>query len=686
MITVVAEKPSVARELAGLLGASVKREGYFEGNGYTVTWAIGHLVGLALPEDYDIRGFHEATLPILPEPFVLTPRRSPGKERKDFDKGAVKQLKTIRKLFDTCENIIVATDAGREGELIFRYIYEYLACEKPFQRLWVSSLTEKALKAGFANLKPGSDFDNLYHAARARSRADWLVGINASQALSVAAGNGIYSLGRVQTPTLGLICRRFEEHQNFTKEKFWQLQLQLTKSFVEFKSSSVLKWDVREKAEEALKSVRRVAAAEVLAVSTKTLTEKAPLLFDLTGLQKEANKKFGFTASETLEIAQGLYEKQFITYPRTGSKYITADLWVEVPGLIRGLEFVEGFDSPLSKVKIGRLNKHIVNEAEVTDHHGLLITEKSPSALSVKESTIYRMIALRLLEAVSEACIRENTDVSLQVLHYEFIARSMTVLEQGWRGIQNEYTEMVTEADSLPEFRQGEMLKMTEVALEEKQSQPPQLYTEAGLLAAMEGAGNSLEDTDLKEVMKGMGLGTPATRAGIIEALLKRDYIARKDKVLIPTTKGAAVYLIVADKDIASVAMTAQWEAALEKIEAGTYSSTAFQSAIEDYTRKMTKELLHTEILAEDVPELLCPKCKNHKLLINEKVIKCTEQTCGWLQYRTICGIVLCPVEITNLVQTGQTTLIKGMRSKSGKLFNARLVLDNHVKVGFEFK
>lgn len=684
MITVLAEKPSVARGLAGLLGACVKREGYFEGNGYTVTWAIGHLVGLALPEDYGIRGFQEAALPILPDPFVLTTRRSTGKEGRDSDKGAVKQLKVIRELFDQCEHIIVATDAGREGELIFRYIYEYLTCKKPFQRLWISSLTEKALKAGFANLRPGSDFDNLYLAARARSRADWLVGINASQALAVAAGTGAYSLGRVQTPTLGLICCRFEEHQNFTKEKFWQLQLHHTKSFVEFPSSSILTWDVREKADEALKSVRRMATAEVVAVSTKTVTEKTPLLFDLTGLQKEANKKFGLTASETLEIAQGLYEKQFITYPRSGSTYITADLWTEIPGLIRSLGYVEGFNLVLTKVKIGKLNKHIVNEAKVTDHHGLLITEKVPSALSVKESTIYRMIALRLLEAVSEACIREDIHVSLQVRHYEFSARSVRVLEPGWRGIQNEYTEGA-EADNLPEFRQGETLKITEASLEEKESQPPQLYTEAGLLTAMERAGNSLENKALKDAIKRTGLGTPATRAAIIEALLQRGYIERKGKVLIPTPKGVAVYAIVADKDIASPAMTAEWEAAFEKIEAGSYSSSAFQSAIEDYTRKVTRELLCVQVRTEDVPELLCPHCKSHKLLINEKVIRCPAPTCGWLQYRNVCGIVLSMTEVANLVQTGQTAIIKGMRSKSGKLFNARLVLNKQSKVAFEF-
>lgn len=686
MITVLAEKPSVARELARLLGAPDRKDGYFEGNGYLVTWAIGHLVGLAPPQDYGITGFQAHTLPILPDPFMLTPRQSGGKGAGKPDKGAGRQLEVISKLFDKCDSIIVATDAGREGELIFRYIYEYTGCKKPFDRLWVSSLTEKALKDGFANLLPGSDFDGMYLAARARSRADWLVGLNASRALAMAAGSGVYSLGRVQTPTLGMICQRFEQHQNFTKEKFWQLQLQHTKSFVAFKSNSVLTWNIKEKAEEALRSVQRAASAEVVSVTNKTVTDKPPLLFDLTGLQKHANTKFGFSAAETLEIAQALYEKQFITYPRTGSKYITQDLWPAIPGLIRGLEFAEGFAAILPKVKLGKLNKHIVNDGKVADHHGLLITEKIPSALSVREMTLYRLIALRLLEAVSEACVRDTTGITLQVLHYEFTTSSGTVLEPGWRGIQSDFAEADAPMDSLPELHQGEEVKIVKAALEEKQRQPPLLYTEATLLAAMETAGTSLEDQALKDAIKGSGLGTPATRAGIIEALLERDYIERKGKVLLPTVKGVAVFTLVADKDIASVAMTAGWEAALEKIEAGTFSSEAFQVAIEAYTHKITTELLNAKVVSENVPLLLCPRCKSHNLLINEKIIKCPDQSCGWEQYRNLCGILLPVDEIANLIRTGQTSLIKGMKSKSGKPFTARLVLNNESQVQFAFK
>jgi DNA topoisomerase-3 len=686
MIVVLTEKPSVAREVAALLGASEKKEGFYEGNRYAVTWALGHLIELAKPQDYRPDRLQKDSLPILPDPFILKPRMGIGKDQNHADKSILKQLSVIKRLFKTCDSIIVATDCGREGELIFRYIYEYTECKKPFQRLWVSSLTQKALKVGFANLLPGSDLDNLYLAARARSRADWLVGINASRALSSVAGPSSHSLGRVQTPTLGLICRRYEEYQNFGKVDFWQLQLTHTKSFVEFKSTSVIRWDEARKAKEALKSVSRMPNAEVIALETKDSIEKPPLLFDLTELQKEANSKFGFSASETLDIAQGLYEKQFITYPRTGSKYITQDLWEEVPGLIRGLQYAEGFSGTHTKVKMGRLNKHIVNEGKVTDHHGLLITEKIPSALPVKEAAIYKLIGLRLLEAVSDNCLRETTTVTLQVLHYEFTTRSVAIIEPGWRGIQNDYAGEDSSVDDLPELKKGDQVKLIGAVIQEKQTRPPHPYTEGTLLAAMEQAGNALDDLTLEQAVRGSGLGTPATRADSIEKLLHRGYIERQAKALIPTAKGKAVYAMVMDKDIASVAMTAEWETALEKIEAGSYDSVSFQEDIIEYTKRITKELLNSKVIKEDLPVLPCPKCKDQNLQISESVVRCPDQQCGWLQYRGFCGISLGLDDIQSLIETGRTAIITGMKSKSGKSFNARLVLDADKKVVFSFQ
>lgn len=375
MKAVIAEKPSVAREIAALLGATEKRDGYLAGNGYQVTWALGHLVGLAMPEDYGLSGFQKEALPILPNPFLLTVRKIKKDKTYVPDGGAVKQLKVIEQVVKHCDSIIVATDAGREGELIFRYIYEYLKCGKPFQRLWISSLTEKAIKQGLGNLKPGTDFDGLYQAGQGRSRADWLVGINASQALSIAAGRGVYSLGRVQTPTLAIICKRYLENKNFTVKKYYQIELEHRKEFMDFKSLSKTKWEEKKQADDTLKSIQRSGVATVTAVETKTVAEQPPLLFDLTGLQKEANKKLGLSAEETLNIAQSLYEKKFITYPRTGSKYIPEDMWAEIPALVRALDAKPSCKDAAGKVKWGRFNKRIVNDVKVTDHHGLLIVD-----------------------------------------------------------------------------------------------------------------------------------------------------------------------------------------------------------------------------------------------------------------------------------------------------------------------
>ena len=472
MKTIIAEKPSVAREIAGLVGASDKKDGYLTGDGYFVTWAFGHLIGLGMPEDYGISGFDKTALPILPNPFLLTVRKVKKDKGYTADTGALKQLKIIEQLFNKSESIIVATDAGREGELIFRYIYEYLKCNKPFERLWISSLTEKAIKQGFENLKQGKEFDGLYQAAQGRSRADWLVGINATQALSIAAGNGIYSLGRVQTPTLALICKRYLENRNFKVKNYWQIQLSHNKELIDFKSISKTKWEDQKLAVDTLKAIQRSGTATITSVETKSVTEQPPLLFDLTGLQKEANKKLNLSADETLNIAQSLYEKKFITYPRTGSKYIPEDMWAEIPNLVRALQDRENCKQAITKMKWGRFNKRIVNDLRVTDHHGLLITDKIPSALNAKENSVYDMIAFRLLEALSQACIKEITDVALQSLHYDFTTKGCKIIEPGWRSIKGNFSDDDTEpVQDLPELNKGDELKIKEASVLEKKNQ-----------------------------------------------------------------------------------------------------------------------------------------------------------------------------------------------------------------------
>lgn len=687
MKTIIAEKPSVAREIAALVGATEKKDGYLSGNDYSVTWAFGHLIGLGMPDDYGISGFNKNALPILPNPFVLTVRKV--KKNKSYvpDSGALKQLKIIEKLFNQSESIIVATDAGREGELIFRYVYEYLKCNKPFERLWISSLTEKAIKQGFENLKNGKEFDGLFQAGQGRSRADWLVGINATQALSIAAGNGVYSLGRVQTPTLSLICKRYLENKNFQTQKYWQIQLRHSKEFIDFRSLSITKWQDQNLANDTLKSIQRNGIATVTSVETKSVTEQAPLLFDLTGLQKEANKKLNFSAEETLNIAQNLYEKKFITYPRTGSKYIPEDIWTEIPNLVRALQDRETCTQAVNTMKWGRFNKRIVNDLRVTDHHGLLVTEKIPSALNTKENAIYDMIAFRLLEALSQSCIKEITNVNLQVLHTDFTTKGCRILEPGWRGIKGNFLDDAAEiVQDLPELKKDDEIKIKEATVLEKKTKAPTLYTEAGLLSAMETAGKEIENEEERKALQNIGIGTPATRASIIETLFKRNYIQREKKSLTPTKKGLQVYNWVKDRKIADVAMTAEWELALQKIENNEADAETFQKEMEDYASFITKELLQISIAQNNLPQLACPKCKSHQLIIRDKIAKCPDEICNWIQFRNVCGVQISIKDIESLVNKGKTSLIKGMKSKAGKKFNAYIALNADCTTSFEFE
>lgn len=712
MKAIIAEKPSVAREIAQILNANNIKDGYFEGNGYCVTWTLGHLVSLGMPEDYGIRGFDKASLPIFPSPFILTPRKTKPANLKNYqpDPSALKQLQIIKNVFSQCSSIIAATDAGREGELIFRYIYNYLQCNKPFERLWISSLTEKAIQEGFNNLKSGSDFDGLYDAAKARSEADWLVGINASKALSIAANNDVYSLGRVQTPTLALICKRFQVNKNFKQKTYWQIQLQHRKDYLNFTSLSNQQWEDKKQAEQILKAIEREGRATVEDVFINTVKEQSPLLFDLTELQKEANRKLGLSADEVLQTAQSLYEKKFITYPRTGSKYIPQDLWSEIPELLRILNQTDTFKPAISTLKFGNFNKRIVNDLKVTDHHGLLPTAKIPSALTASEKAIYNMIVYRLLESLSEHCSKEVSHITIKVHHYEFIIRGSKILHKGWRAIKGLLSdEASTNQDSnsndksshnksynnnseepnlieLPEFKKGDELKISSAELQEKLTSPPKLYTEADLLSAMENAGKQIDDKEQQKALANIGIGTPATRASIIETLITRNYITRKNKTLIPTDKGQKVYDLIKDQKIANVQMTAEWEMTLHQIETKEIDSKQFITDIKNYTSQITQELLSLNIPQENIPEIKCPKCKQHHLIIKDKIVKCSDEQCSWILFRVICGVQLTIDHISFLITKGKTPLIKNMKSKNGKRFDTYLCLNDDLTVLFEFQ
>lgn len=600
MKIVIAEKPSVARELAKVFGANTKKDGYIEGKGYSFTWAFGHLLQLAPPQEYGFIGWRRQHLPMLPKKFKLGIRKIKTKDGLVEDPGVRKQLDIIKKLFDEATEIIVATDAGREGELIFRYIYYFLRCKKPFKRLWISSQTDEAIKEGFRNLKPGTDYDTLFNSAHCRSESDWLVGMNATQALSISAGaRSVLSLGRVQTPTLAMICSRFLEIKNFVPQLYYQLAIQLDKDGQLFKAISVNNYDKKEEAEELFTKIEDVASGfpnggKILTVEAKPRKEPPPLLHDLSSLQQEANKRKGFTADQTLNLLQGLYESKLVTYPRTGSRYIGDDIFAGVPNLIDKLKMHKDFGKQADFLLTVPLNKRSVNAKKVTDHHAILPTGESPYQLSGDKQAIYDMVVGRMLEAFHQECVKEITKITVEAGSI-FMANGTVIRSAGWRSVFNESDDEKKDEEnpSLPKVKAGEELPIVNKALLEKQTKPKPLYNEASLLKALETSGKDIEDEELRYAMKDSGLGTPATRAAIIETLINREYIIREKRNLVPTTKGLAVYDVVKDQKIAQAELTGQWEKRLEEIRSGA-SVADFKAEITDYTRTITNELLQS--------------------------------------------------------------------------------------------
>ncbi len=673
MKTILAEKPSVAKEIARIAGATQREEGYFSGGGYAVTWAFGHLVQPALPENYGVRGFLRESLPFIPDPFVLVPRQVKTEKGYKPDSGVLKQIRLIAGLFKESEGIIVATDAGREGELIFRYLYHYLGCNVPFERLWISSLTEKAIREGLDSLKNGSDYDNLYLAAKARSEADYLIGINGTQAMTLAAGRGTYSVGRVQTPTLAMVCKRYWENKRFVPEPFWQLHIGTDGCNGEaVKFSSVEKWQQKATAEELYQKLQSCPSATVTRIERKQRTEEAPLLYDLTTLQREANEKYGFTAEQTLDIMQKLYEKKLTSYPRTGSRYISEDVFAEIPKLLQFLKkhpLSGGYASTLKK-----LSRRSVNDAGVTDHHALLITGENPVHLSREETLLYNLVTGRMLEAFSETCVKDLTTVTVECGGVTFTAKGCTVRQYGWRSVSGEEKKK----PALPDWNEGDTLPVKAVSITEGTTKAKPLHTEATLLSAMENCGKEIEEKEFRQSLKDGGIGTPATRAAVIETLFSRGYMERREKSLVPTEKGLALYSVVKDMRIADVAMTGEWESALAKIERGEMSPDTFREAIVIYTRQITSELLSSEkLFGHKTSDCPCPKCRTGKMQFFGKVVRCDNPDCGLPVFRQKAGRLLSDAEITDLLLKGKTELLKGFKSKQGKSFEAVVAFDN---------
>ena len=682
MKTIIAEKPSVAREIARIVGATKREEGSFEGGGYAVTWAFGHLVQLAMPDGYGIRGFVRDNLPVIPDSFTLIPRQVKAEKGYKPDSGVVAQIKTITRLFNDSEQIIVATDAGREGELIFRYLYHYTGCTTPFVRLWISSLTDKAIREGLRNLEAGGKYDNLYLAAKARSESDWLVGINGTQALSIAAGHGTYSIGRVQTPTLAMVCARYWENRRFTPEAFWQLHIATDgcdEGTVKFSSSE--KWKEKEPATELYNKVKSAGTATVTKAERKEKTEETPLLYDLTTLQKEANAKHGFTAEQTLEIAQKLYEKKLITYPRTGSRYIPEDVFAEIPKL---LAFIGALPEWKGKVQPKCVpTRRSVDGGKVTDHHALLVTGEKPLFLSKEDSTVYQMVAGRMIEAFSEKCVKDTATVTAECAGVEFTVKGSVIRQAGWRAV---YSVEDKEETSIPDWREGDTLTLKGCSITEGKTKPKPLHTEATLLSAMETAGKDIEDDALRQALKDCGIGTPATRAAIIETLFKRGYMERCKKSLVPTEKGLALYSVVKTMRIADVTMTGEWEKNLARIERGEMPAETFRREIEAYTREITSELLSCDkLFARRDSGCKCPKCGTGSMQFYGKVVRCDNAECGLPVFRLKANRTLSDDEIKDLLTDGHTKLLKGFKSKQGKSFDAIVAFDGDYNTTFVF-
>lgn len=702
MKVVLAEKHSVAMDIARVLGATSKKDGFIEGNGYALTWAIGHLVQLAPPEVYGFGQWDISALPMIPDEFKLLPIQAKEKGEKDFhdDPGKLKQLKVISSLFKDASEIIVATDSGKEGELIFRYIYTYLGCKKPFKRLWIRSQTDAAIKKGFSELKDGSAYNRLYEAAKSRSESDWLVGLNATRALTLGLkSKSVFSIGRVQTPTLVMICSRYIEHTSFQGQFYYQIHLELLKGETIFPAVSKINYKEKELMESDFKKSVATGSVVVKSIDVSDHSENPPLLYDLTMLQTDANRVYGFSASHTLELAQSLYEKKLTTYPRTGSRYIDEDVFETVPLLIQNTKSLGYY--PISVYEFlekGNLCTVSVDASKVTDHHALLPTEIvfDESKVSKDELVIYKMIQSRMLESFHDTSVTKRTNVELDANNVTFIARGSELTYEGWKGI-NKAKKKGEEAEDqdeieLPELVLEESLKIKSAKGVTKKTKPKPLYTEGTLLTAMKTCGKQLEDLDARDAMKDIGLGTTATRDSIINRLFQTQYVGLKGKSLVPTEKGLAVYKLVNEKELGHPEMTGDWEKKLLEIENGNLEYSEFMKEIKNYTREVTKEMITSsqtvDITAlQEADRIPCPKCKKGSIRVYEKAAPCSEkESCGFVIFTTVAGKKLTQSQLSDLIFKGKTAVIKGLKStKTGNEFEARLVLDKDFKVSFEF-
>ena len=691
----IAEKPSVAKELARILGASTRKDGYYEGNGYQVTWTFGHFCTLKEPHDYlaEWKRWSLGTLPIIPSRFGI----------KLIDNaGVLKQFRIIESILKDASLVINCGDAGQEGEVIQRWVLQKANCQSPVKRLWISSLTEEAIREGFQKLHEGSDFDALYAAGSARAIGDWLLGINATRLYTLKYGQQgqVLSIGRVQTPTLALIVERQKEIDNFVPQPFWDLKTIYKE--VTFNNSEG-RFTNKEEAEKAIELIKD-KEFEVTGFGRKKGKESPPRLFDLTSLQVECNRKFGLSADDTLKVIQSLYEKKLTSYPRVDTTFLSNDMYPKIEGIMKGLQPYAKYTAAVLAKKIPK-SKKVFDDTKVTDHHAIIPTGQNPSpSLSRDEKLIFDQVARRFIAAFYPDAIISTTTVEGKVETVNFKATGKQIVDPAWRVV---FKQSSSDDDSiLPEFIKGEK-GPHEPDLQEKETQPPRLYTEATLLRAMETAGRQVDDEELRAVMKENGIGRPSTRAAIIETLFKRNYIVRNRKNLVPTVTGMQLIEVINNESVKSAELTGQWEKKLREIERGSYLPEDFMNEL----KQMVSDIVHTvrreptiqkiEVV-EDKDEgkgeskasqstssseapISCPRCGEGTMLKGKKAFGCSrfKEGCQTVVPFVYLGKQLTPNQMETLLRKGKTALIKGF-DLEGEKVDGSLYLDENYQIKLE--
>lgn len=695
----IAEKPSVAKDIAEIIGAKTRRDGYYEGNGYAVTWTFGHLCTLKEPHDYkeSWKFWRLEDLPIIPPNFGIKVIK---------DNGVQKQFTTIENLVAQCEEVINCGDAGQEGELIQRWVLLKAKCKVPIKRLWISSLTEEAIREGFDKLKDSQQYDNLYAAGSARAIGDWMLGINATRLFTVKFGRGqsTLSIGRVQTPTLALIVQRQKEIDAFRGEEYWELKTNYRET--EF-LCQIDRLKTAEKAEKGLEYLKD-KEFEVTSFEQKEGKEGNPRLYDLTSLQVESNKKYGYSADETLRHIQSLYEKKIVTYPRVDTTYLSEDLHPKVPGILRQMTYYSRFTENLLTQPIPKL-KTVFDDKKVTDHHAIIPTGVVPSGITPDEQKIYDLVARRFIAVFYPECKVSNTTVLGKVGDLQFKATGKQIIEQGWREV---YADMKAKKEAeedkiMPAFTEGEK-GPHEPFIHQGKTTPPKYYTEATLLRAMETAGKQVEDEEMRELMKDNGIGRPSTRANIIETLFKRKYIEKKRKNISATPTGIALIDTIQNELLKSAELTGLWERKLRLIEKGEYQPDVFKQELYQMVRELTDEVIFNTSVqsfnievapAQPAPkrerkpvekvnleELDCPKCNSAKIMKGKSAVGCSDfKVCGFKIPFELLGKKLTEAQLIQLITKGKTNQIKGfIIPGSSEPKNGKLVLDNTWNVGLE--